>query len=158
MNKFKDRMANETDRQDLMSTIDFIFLQLVKEFNPNIGVDFPYYIKQMLQLRTYHYVTKYQENLNKEIYSDEEFIIEDDSYKELLDRIVNLHSIDDEIELGEKHRQLMIGVLIERKSIKKLAEEEGVPVERLHARLYFLVKKLKGVHETHVEIFGEDMY
>ncbi|MOA61702.1 hypothetical protein D3C78_1869070 [compost metagenome] len=52
----------------------------------------------------------------------------------------------------------MIGILIHKKTLKELAEEEGVPPDRLHARLYFLIKKLKDVHEQHKEKYGEDMY
>jgi RNA polymerase sigma factor (sigma-70 family) len=158
--KFKDKMTNHADREDLMSTIDQIFLQLVDEYNPHRGVDFPYYIKRMLDLRTFHHVTKFLKNVNKETYSDDdsELIIEDESYEELFQRIVDLNSIDPDLQLGEKHRRLMVGVLIERKTLKELAEEEGVPVDRLHARLYFLLKKLKRLHEEHKEIYGEDLY
>jgi len=155
--KFKDKMMNQADEEELWSTIGEIFLRLVSEFDPNRGVDFPYYIKKMLDLRTYHHVSNYLENVNRETYG-EDFIIEDDSYEELFNRIVDLHSIDPDIELGEKHRQLMIGVLIHKKTLKELAEEEGVPVDRLHARLYFLIRKLREVYEEHKQKYGEDMY
>lgn len=155
--KFKDKMTNDADREELWSTIGEIFLKLVAEFDPNRGVDFPYYIKRMLNLRTWHHVDKYLEKINRESYQ-EEFIIEDDYYQEIFDRIIDLHSIDPNIELGDKHRELMIGVLIHKKTLKELAEEEGVPVERLHARLYFLLRKLKDVHEKHKEMYGEDLY
>ena len=52
----------------------------------------------------------------------------------------------------------MVGVLIDRKSLKELADEEGVPPDRLHARLYFLLKKLRDVHDEHTELHGEDLY
>lgn len=157
LNKFKDRMTNEADRDDLFSTINAIFIDLVNEYDPNRGVDFPYYIKRMLEFRTYHHVTKYSKNVNKESYGDE-LIIEDDSYEEILQRIVDLYSIDPTIQLGDKHRQLMIGVLIHRKSLKEIAEEEGVPADRIHARLYFLLKKLRKVYEEHKQKYGEELY
>lgn len=158
-NKFKDSMANQADREDLSASIDQIFLQLVSEYNPHRGVDFPFYIKRMLELRVYHHVTKYRENVNKESYSDENgLVIEDDSYEEIFNRIIDLHSIDPDLQLGEKHRRLMIGILIERKSLKQLAEEEGVDTGRLHARLYFLIRKLKKLYQEHIEIYGEDLY
>jgi RNA polymerase sigma factor (sigma-70 family) len=158
-NKFKDKMSNQADKEDLISTIDHIFLQLVSEYDPNRGVDFPYYIKRMLDLRTYHHITKYLKNANRESYSDENGLtIEDDSFNEIFKRIEDLNSIDPNIELGEKHRELMIGILIHRKSIKQLAEEEGVPPDRLHARLYFLRKKMQEVHKEHIEEYGEDLY
>ncbi len=158
--KFKDRMMNHGDREDLLSTIDQIFLTLVNEYDPNRGVDFPYYIKRMLDLRVYHHVDKYSKVTNKEVYSDDdtELIIEDDSYEEIFQRVIDLHSIDPELQLGDKHSRLMVGVLIERKTLKQLADEEGVPVDRLHARLYFLLKKLKRIHEDDVYTFGEDLY
>lgn len=156
--KFKDMMANDQDRQDLMSNIDQMFLQLVSEYDPNRGVDFPYYIKKMLDLRIYHYVSKYLDNVNKETYTEDELVIQDDSFEEILQRIVDLNSVDPDLVLGEKHRNLMIGVLIERKTLKELAEEEGVPPDRLHARLYFLIKKLKKASEDTKKMYGEDLY
>ncbi|MMZ43610.1 hypothetical protein D1872_51720 [compost metagenome] len=155
--KFKDQMINNADREELDSTIGEIFLHLVSEFDPSRGVDFPYYIKRMLDLRTYHHVAKYLKGLNREVYG-EDLVVEDESYQELFDRIVDLHSIDPNIELGTKHRELMIGVLIHKKTLKELAEEEGVPVDRIHARLYFLLGKLRKVHEKHVEEYGDDLY
>lgn len=156
--KFNNLMANHADKEDLMSSIDQIFLQLVSEYDPNRCVDFPYYIKRMLDLRTYHHVTKYLKNVNKESYVEEEIVVADESIDRILERIIDLHSIDPNIQLGDKHRRLMVGVLIERKTLKELAEEEGVPVNRLHARLYFLLSKLSKVHESHVEEFGDDLY
>jgi len=155
--KFRDRMTNQTDRQELQSSIDEIFLQLVSEFDPHRGVDFPYYIKLMLERRTYHHVTKFLKNVNNESYGDD-IILEDVNSEELFKRIIDLHSIDPTIELGEKHRNLMIGLLIRRKSLKELAEEEGAPTERLHARLYFLLKKLQKTYDEHKDKYGEDMY
>lgn len=156
--KFKDMMANDQDRQDLMSNVDQVFLQLVSEYDPNRGVDFPYYIKKMLDLRIYHFVSKYLDNVNKETYAEDELVIQDDSFDEILQRIIDLNSINPDLVLGEKHRKLMIGVLIERKTLKELAEEEGVPPDRLHARLYFLIKKLTKSYEEDKEIYGDDLY
>lgn len=156
--KFKDKMANQADREDLLSSIDQIFLQLVSEYDPNRGVDFPYFIKRMIDLRTYHHVTKYLKNINKESYAEEEIVVSDDSVAELLQRVIDLNSIDPNIVLGDKHRKLMVGVLIDRKSLKELADEEGVPPDRLHARLYFLLKKLRDVYDEHTKLHGEDLY
>lgn len=156
--KFRSRMASEADADDLASAIDEIFLALLDEYNPNRGVDFPYYIKKMMDLRVYHYVTSYTKNIIREIPTDEERIIEDLGYQELIDKLINLNSVDSEIVLGDKHRNLMIGILIEGKSLKELAEEEGVPSDRLHARLYFLIKKMTKEYEKQVEIYGKDMY
>lgn len=165
-NKFKDKMSNYADKEELLSVIDQIFLQLVSEYDPNRGVDFPYYIKRMLDLRTYHHITKFLKSANHEKLSsvredtddDPAIEIEDESVEAIFQRIVDLNSIDPELELGQKHRELMVGVLIHRKTLKELAEEEGVPVDRLHARLYFLLKKLRALHQEHTEIYGEDLY
>lgn len=156
--KFRSRMNNESDREDLSAAIDEIFLTLVGEYNPNRGVDFPYYIKKMLDLRVYHFITNYTKNSNREVLGEEDVTVEDEKYKDLLDRLINLNSIDPEIVLGDKHRDLMVGVLIEGKTLKELAEQEGVPSDRLHARLYFLIKKMTKEYEKQVEIYGEDMY
>lgn len=156
--KFRNHMANEEDRNELMSNIDILFLQLVKEYNPNLGVDFPYYIKKMLELRVYHYVTKYLKNVNNETFSEDEIVQVDESWEEIMQRIIDLNSFDDSVILGEKHRNLLVGVLIEKKTLKELAEEEGVPVDRLHARLYFLIKKLKEQYEEMVRKEGGDPY
>jgi RNA polymerase sigma factor (sigma-70 family) len=157
-NKFKDKMKNAYDKEDLCSTIDQIFLQLVNEYDPNRGVDFPYYIKRMLDLRTYHHVSKYLKNVNKESYEEDEITVPDESFDEIIERIISLHSIDPDLQLGEKHRRLMVGVLIERKTLKELADEEGVSPDRVHARLYFLLRKLRGVYESHVKEHGKDLY
>lgn len=156
--KFRDKMTNDADRQDLICVIDQIFLQLVSEYDPNRGVDFPYYIKRMLDLRTYHHVTKFLANVNRETFTEEELLIEDDSFEEILQRIIDLNSMDPSIVLGDKHRKLMVGVLIERKTLKELADEEGVPPDRLHARLYFLLKRMRKEYEAQVEKYGENLY
>lgn len=39
---------------DLKSYVDYQFVKLTKEYNPNSGVDFPGYIKSKLKLRTAH--------------------------------------------------------------------------------------------------------
>jgi RNA polymerase sigma factor (sigma-70 family) len=166
LKKFKDKMSNQADREDLMSTIDQIFFQLVSEYDPNRGVDFPYYIKRMLDLRTYHHVDKFLKRVNKEHLlsvredtdDDPAIEIQDESIESIFERIVDLNSISPDLELGQKHSDLMIGVLIHRKTLKELADEEGVPVDRLHARLYFLLKKLRKQYDEDVEWYGEDLY
>lgn len=161
--RFRPRMANHTDREELMLAINQTFIELVAEYDPNRGVDFPYYIKRMLELRIGHYATKYYKTVNSESYSSEddeniEITVLDHSAEEILNRIVDLNSFDPNIVLGDKHRNLMIGLLIEHKTLKELADEEGVPLDRLHARLYFLLRKLSKVYESHVSKHGKDMY
>jgi RNA polymerase sigma factor (sigma-70 family) len=156
--KYRDRMQNAADREDLSAAIDISFLELVNEYNPNRGVDFPYYIKRMLDLRTGHHVTKHLKNVNKEYYSEDELIVEDNSFQDVISRIVDLNSLNPDIMLGDKHRRLMVGLVIENKTLKELAEEEGVPSDRLHARLYFLLKKMQKAYDEEVALYGKDMY
>jgi DNA-directed RNA polymerase specialized sigma24 family protein len=120
----------------------------------------------MLDLRTYHHVDKYLKRVNKEHLlsvredtdDDPAIEIQDESIESVFQRIVDLNSINPDLELGQKHRDLMIGVLIHRKTLAELAKEEGVPVDRLHARLYFLLKKLRKQYDEDVEWYGEDLY
>lgn len=158
--KFKDVLINQADKEDLISTIDQLFLQLVSEYNPHRGVDFPYFIKRMLDLRVYHYITKYLNKINKEIPNETvgDSQIEDIHSQELIQRVIDLYSINPDLELGEKHAKLMIGILVERKTLKELADEEGVPVERVNARMYFLLRKMRKLHDLETEEFGDDIY
>lgn len=141
--EFKDRLSKEIDREELMNHIDFSFIQLVKEYNFNCGVHFPYYIKKMLHLRTSHFITKTNNNASREIYAEEDPLIIDNSFNDIEERILEIHSINPNIVFGTKHRKLMVDILIKGKSLKDIADEEGITLERLHARLYFLRKKLK---------------
>lgn len=155
--KFENRIHASIDKQDLIGVIDELFLELVNEYNPNRGVDFPYYIKYMLNLRVYHHITSYQKYTN-EVSTEEDLVVEDDSIQKLLDRVIDLNSLDPNILLGEKHRKLMVGILIEQKTLGELAEEEGVPHDTVHARLYFLLKRLRGEYKKQKDLYGDDMY
>lgn len=154
---YMNSMNSQADKSDLLGVIDMIFLQLVKEYDPTRGVDFPLYIKKMLNLRVHHYVQNHYKRVNKEVFQ-EEFIIQDDSYDDIINELIDLYSLDSEIVLGDKHRELLIGVLIRKKTLKELADEEGVPPDRLHARLYFLIKKLRAERERLKQQWGDDMY
>lgn len=137
---------SKEDKEDLMSEINSIFTKLVWEYNPLKGVDFPYYIKRMLELRTYHYITKQLKVKNKESLV-ESFTNDEITFgKELSDeheKIINMLSWDDNFNMGKKQRALFVGLLKDHKTLKQLAEEEGVDVSTLHTRLHFLIKKLK---------------
>lgn len=137
---------NREDKEDLMSEINSIFTKLVWEYNPLKGVDFPYYIKRMLELRTYHYITKQLKVKNKEnlveSFTNDEITFGKEQIDDL-ENIINMLSWDDDFNMGKKQRALFIGLLRDHKSLKQLAEEEGVDVSTLHTRLHFLIKKLK---------------
>ncbi|QKE56523.1 RNA polymerase sigma factor [Bacillus phage YungSlug] len=145
--RFHSTFKNKEDKEDLMSQIRFLFTKLVFEYDPRRGVDFPYYIKRMLELRTYHWVTKTLKQKNAEVIT-EGFTNDELTYGNLFDsledfeRIIKLQSWDDNFTLGEKQKKLFIGLLVENKTIKELAEEEGVDASIIHTRMHFLVKKL----------------
>lgn len=152
------KMSSSSDRQDLVGIIDEIFFQLVREFNPHMGVDFPYYIKKMLGLRVYHQITKHLKVVNTEYCSENDLLIEDSWYEDIYDKIVDLNSMDPNIKLGDKHRQLLINTVIHKKTLQEQAKEEGVPIDRLHARMYFLRQKFEDEYENQKNKYGDDMY
>lgn len=148
--RFHPMLKSKEDKEDLMSQIVTLFTKLVYEYDPRRGVDFPYYIKRMLELRTYHYVTKQLQVKNKEVltqtFTSNELGFRDIEQDEL-EEIINLQSWDDNFSLGKKQKRLFVGLLIEHKTLKELAEEEGVDVAILHTRMHFLLKKLKAQAE-----------
>lgn len=139
-------LNSRTDKEDLMSQIRVLFARLVLEYDPRRGVDFPYYIKTMLNLRAYHYVTKKFKTKNREVLT-ESFTNDEFTFGELsqdhFDDIINILSWDSDFKMGKKQRKLFVGLLIEQKTLQELAEEEGIEVSVLHTRMHFLVKKLK---------------
>jgi RNA polymerase sigma factor (sigma-70 family) len=145
--RFHPMFKNQEDKEDLMSEINIIFTKLVWEYDSRKGVDFPYYIKRMLELRTYHYITKQLKVKNKEtlvesLTNDE--ITFDKYVKDDFEELINVASWDDDFNMGKKQKSLFIGLLRDHKSLQQLADEEGVKVSTLHTRLHFLIKKLKG--------------
>lgn len=139
--------SSKEDKEDLMAQIRALFAKLVCEYDPRRGVDFPFYIKRMLELRAYHYVTKQLQIKNKEVLTHS-FTNDEVSYgqpfgKDDFEDIINLESWDDSFTLGKKQKRLFIGLVCEHKSLKELAEEEGIDVSILHTRMHFLLKKLK---------------
>jgi RNA polymerase sigma factor (sigma-70 family) len=148
--RFHPMFNSKEDKEDLMSQIHTLFTKLVFEFDSRRGVDFPYYIKRMLELRTYHYVTKTLQQRNKEVltesFTNDEVTFGDrQALMEELEQIVKLESWDDNFTLGKKQKRLFIGLIVEHKTLKELADEEGVDVSILHTRMHFLLKKLKQV-------------
>lgn len=158
--KFLNRMDNEQDREDLRSKIDSTFVELVQEYNANYGVDFPYYIDKMLKLRIYHYIDRYQKYVNNEFMTaeDEEIVVEDFSTADILERIELFASIDPTISLGTKHRQLLENTVIHKMTLQEQAIAEGVDVDRINARMYFLIKKFRELHERFLKEEGYNPY
>lgn len=68
--KFNVFLPNAESKKDLFQTIQEIFNRLVLEYDERRRVDFPFYIKRMLELRTWHYVSK-QTNWQKNEFPSE---------------------------------------------------------------------------------------
>lgn len=142
--KFNNYFKNYEDKLDLYSQIQYEFIKLVQEYNPKRGIDFPYYIKRMLNQRTYHYVTKQLKVVNSETCVEElaDFIEAKDYFEDDVELFEGLMSLDDNMVLGKKQRELLEKVLIEKKTMHQIAEEEGVDIKVIRLRLHFLCKKL----------------
>lgn len=163
--RFHPMFKAKEDKEDLMATINMLFTKLVFEFDPHRGVDFPYYIKRMLELRTYHYVTKTLQRNSREV-TTESFTNDEITFGDLqlsqedIELIIKLESWDDEFTLGKKQKRLFEGLLKEHKTLKQLAEEEGVDVSILHTRMHFLLKKLRAQADEQkrledLDVFGD---
>ena len=150
--KFHNYFHNYMDKQELMQTIEEMFIKLCVEYNPRYGVDFPYYIKKKLGHRVYHYVIDHLNILNHE-HNCDEITVENYEIEDSLEFIENLESINTNISLGNKQKNLLYGILIEHKSIKELADEEGVASTVLHTRLHFLIDKIRKVNNSAEDAF-----
>lgn len=140
------------DREDLLSQIKLLFYELVLQYDPSRGVDFPYYIQYMLDRRTYHYVQKqikreYKETLIEGFTNGQINFVEDIDNGEEFKKVENLLSWDDDFSLGTKQKDLFIKLLKEKKDIHEVAKEENVKVSTIHTRLHFLIKKLNKQRE-----------
>jgi hypothetical protein len=73
---------------DLKSYIDYQFVLLVKEYDPNSPVDFPNYIKTKLTLRTKHsYIKRYFSHyyITHDMHNDNNKVIEEKLHKDSID-------------------------------------------------------------------------
>jgi hypothetical protein len=136
--------GNAEDRLDLYSTIQLEFIQLVSEYDTRRGVDFPCYIKRMLNLRVLHYVTKCTDTYNKETLCEDVYATfpegTETSYE--FDKVEAFSSLDENIVLGDKQRQLLFDVLVNNKSLELIAKDEKTDIKVIRLRLHFLCKKL----------------
>lgn len=65
------KVGDKVRQDDLKSYIIYQFITLVKEYDPHSGVDFPYYIKEKLTLRTRHsYIKKVFRDEYREVSDD----------------------------------------------------------------------------------------
>lgn len=152
---------NKQDHEDFLSQLYLIFTHLVYEYNPNRGVDFPYYIQRMMEFRAGHYIAKYNKRQSRET------VIEPDSLQYHQDRlqqeeierlgelvhtllseemsdVLGVESWDDAgLILGKKQEQLFLGIIRDNKTPRQLADEEGVNISTIHTRIHFLTKKIR---------------
>jgi RNA polymerase sigma factor (sigma-70 family) len=155
--RFHPMFSKLEDKEDLMSEINSIFAKLVVEYNKRVGVDFPFYIKRMLELRTYHFITKTIKLRKNETvvegFTNDEITFGKDCFEERdeLEDLINILSWDDDFSMGKKQKQLFLSILRDKRSVHSLAEEEGVNVSTIHTRLHFLVKKLRQQQELQEE-------
>lgn len=160
--RYHTMFNNKEDKDDLLCEIKHIFTKLVYEYDPRYGVDFPFYIKKMLTLRTWHYVSKQIKVKSKEVTvegltNDEITFGEVDEDNDDLETILNIMAFDDDFKIGKKQKALYIGLLRDHKSLQDLADEEGVNVSTLHTRLHFLIKKLKAQRKLQEKLEEDDL-
>lgn len=160
--KYHPMLSSAEDKEDLLAEIEILFSKLVMEYNPRYGVDFPYYIKRMLTLRTWHYVGKQIKTKSKEIAvegltNDEITFSKDFESNDELDLLLNVLAFDDDFKIGKKQKALFVGLLKDHKTLQQLADEEGVNVSTLHTRLHFLIKKLKAQQEEQEKLENDDL-
>jgi RNA polymerase sigma factor (sigma-70 family) len=147
--QFGAYITDETTRSDLRSQIELEFLKLVTEYQPRRGVDFPFYIKKMLRFRVNHWFTRNLKVVNCEFLREPLSItsiletIPEESINREIEFIEALSSLDEDLVLGKRYRKMMQDILVDKKSLEKIAEEEGVDVKVIRVRLYFLCNKLK---------------
>lgn len=156
--RFNTYFENYNDKLDLYNQVYLEFMILVNEYDPRRGVDFPCYIKRMLNQRVYHYITKQLKTTNSETPMEDmsDFSVPDITSQDDFERIECLENLDTSIVLGKKQRELMEGILLRKKSLEELAEEEGVNVKTIRLRLHFLSKKLID-HNKELEVYDDYM-
>lgn len=142
--KYNAYLSNPEDKAELHSQIQLEFLKLVEEYDTRRGVDFPGYIKMMLPQRVYHYVMKNVDFNKREVSCEEVYDVIPEAYDsdleiELVEAIASLNST---AIIGSKRSRLLESLLIERKTLEEIAEEEGVEVKVIRLRFHFLCKKL----------------
>jgi len=147
--KFCVFFSNKEEREDLHSQVQYEFIKLVNEYDPRKGVDIPYYLKRMLNVRVYHYVTTCVNLKNRETACENIYGIDEEQNKlvnliEDIDflRAEALASLDKNIELGNKQRSLLFDILVNKKTLEDIAKDEKVDIKVIRLRLHFLCEKL----------------
>lgn len=146
--------------EDLYAVIQFQFVELVRKFDPNRGVDFTGYIKFHLRQRVYHYVTKLQkqqgkekllhikedtENDNMSINTFKDNYVEevDDKWEEEFNRSEAIASIPWDKITDPEQLELINMFLIQRKPIEEYALEKKVSIKSVSEKLEKLCELLR---------------
>lgn len=143
--KFHEYFNTNDDKLELYIQIQYEFIKLISEYDPRRGVDIPCYLKRMLNLRVYHYVIKCTNLRNRETYCDDIYKLVEEQVQEeeyYFDKAEAFASLDKNLNLGTKQRKLMSDILIKKKTLNEIAEEEQVDIKVIRLRLHFLCQKL----------------
>lgn len=118
------QLSDKVKQDDLRGYIIYEFILLVKEYDPQFGVDFPYYIKKSLTLRTRHsYLSSVHKDEEREIRASGSEMINEAPYKRVADsfsRTYEPNLIFDELasnELEQKVLDLMLSGIYKRSDI-----------------------------------------
>lgn len=151
--KFNNLYYNHMDFEDLESEVQFEFIRLCREYDPNRGVDFPGYVKFHLQQRVYHWVTKLQRNRQRETVAYNKDFNADDDESDSIDfdnicdknsedgfddycRIEALQSVDLSLLQNDLQKRIVYDILFLHKNIEDIAIDEGVSKRTVQMRLH----------------------
>jgi len=156
--KFNNYFTNNEDKMELYNQVLYEFNRLVVGYDPRRGVDFPCYIKRMLNQRVYHYVTKMiKKVINVEVKQGDiiDTVEIDPSIEREFEYIECINSIDPNLTLGKKHSRLLQDVLFKKKTLEEIAQKEGVDIKIIRMRLHFLCKRLREYSEKMEKEWGD---
>lgn len=168
--KFNNLFYCQQDYDDLRSQIEFEFVRLCMEYNPTRGVDFPGYIKLHLQQRVYHYITKHQKTLRREItmpdrgeaHEQDDILsmtdltnTQDVSVAREFEKVIAMQSVNWDNIKGEKHRKLIHDIIKEGRTVEEIAQIEGVPAKIVRTRLHFVIERLMNEAKKDKEEYDE---
>lgn len=113
-----------TTPQDLEAEALLRIPELIKKYDTKLGVDFDYYIKNLLNWDMLHFVEKLIKVNNRQtaIKEDQEF-----SHPEIFSEPI-LASIPSDIVLTDSDRYLLEAIVIENKSALTISRELGMPL------------------------------
>ena len=97
------KVGDKIKQDDLKSYIVYQFITLVKEYDPHSGVDFPYYIKEKLTLRTRH-------SYIKKVFRDEYREVSDDASSNSILANVSTKELSEEFNRNYGNLSLLDGV------------------------------------------------